>query len=310
MIEGVSFYSFSGYGGFESFFLGLPNDFETAAEVFPIGESVEGRTIHCLRLGEKGRPGVLYVSLVHGVEFIGGDMSLAAMRWFADGENKKEVEKILSRCSVYFVPVANPDGYEKAAWQRENFGVAFARKNARGVDLNRNYSVGFDAGGRGLWAGMPFRFMPVYRGPRAFSEPETRAIRSLVESEPIRTSISFHSFGRMIGYPYCYKRERCGDHDLLRRVALGMRSRQKLVKYRVMQEYDYVPTSGDMNDWLYEEGGVLPFIMELNRMGLRPEEPGTWLNPFAWANMPSAEMEIDNNLPAVVYLAEWTAENF
>ncbi|MFH1538109.1 MAG: M14 family zinc carboxypeptidase [bacterium] len=310
MIEGVSFYSFSGYGGFENYFLGLPKSNEVHAEVFPIGESVEGRTIHCLRLGGGGKPGAMYVSLVHGVEFIGGDMSLAVMRWFLDGKNREKVENILSGCSVYFVPVVNPDGYEKAARQRESFGVAFVRKNASGVDLNRNYSVGFDAKGRGLWAGMPFRFMPVYRGPRAFSEPETRAIRNLVEAEPIRTSISFHSFGRMIGYPYCFTKEKCKDHDLLLQIALGMRARQKLVKYRVMQEYDYVPTSGDMNDWLYEEGGVLPFIMELNRFGLVPGRMDTWLNPFAWSNMPNAEQEIANNLPAVLYLAEWTAENF
>ena len=311
MLESVSFYGFSGYGDFEEFFDALPAELDLPSEFFTIGESAGGRPVRGMVLGDRnnGRPGVLYISLVHGVEFIGGETSLEVIRWFANPENRTQVDRILSRCNVYFLPVLNPDAYDLAAVQRRRYSVTFARKNGRGVDLNRNFSVAFDEGDRHIWTGLPLRFAPVYRGPEAFSEPESRAFRDFILSHPIKTSISFHSSGRMIGYPYCYKKEKCPDYRTLRSIALEMRRRQKHVKYRVMQEYDYVPTSGDMDDWLYVEGGVLPFLVEIGRFGFLFEKPERWLNPFAWVNMPHPHREIANILPGVLYLAEWTAEN-
>ena len=72
------------------------------------------------------------------------------------------------------VPCANPDGYE---YSRNHF--AFWRKNRRrnedgsfGVDLNRNFSVGFTPN--------KDTTSNVYSGPSAFSEPETAALRDFV----------------------------------------------------------------------------------------------------------------------------------
>ena len=69
------------------------------------------------------------------------------------------------------VPQLNPDGYRRRT-----------RVNARGVDLNRNWSAGWRPSGRG----------PVYGGPRPFSEPETRAARRLIESEQPAVTVWFH----------------------------------------------------------------------------------------------------------------------
>ena len=94
------------------------------------GQSVEGRPLRAYRIpGERERP-VVVVGGVHGLEFIGVLLAEAVARH--RGAMESEVE-------TWVVPVANPDAYHHC---RETQGVGKAsvfRKNAQGVDLNRNW---------------------------------------------------------------------------------------------------------------------------------------------------------------------------
>lgn len=303
-----SFYSFRNYRDYTAYIRALPGRVSAPCDVFTIGKSVRGRDIWCVRLGREDRPGVLYNAMTHGSEYIGGDLALMILDWFADNAGRA-ADRILDRCAVCVIPLLNPDAYSRARWLRRAFGTAFVRTNANGVDLNRNFPVGFDANRMHAWSGASLPGAPFYRGPHPFSEPESRAFRDFVLSRRIRASISFHSSGRVIGYPYCHKPEPAPDEALLRRIAEGMQRRIKHVKYKVSSEYDLIPTSGDMDDWLYVEAGVLPFLMELGHFGFLLYRPDTWLNPFAWHNMPNPRRELDRVLPGALYLAEWAAEN-
>ena len=90
------------------------------------------------------------------------------------------------------VPCANPDGFE---YSRNHF--SFWRKNRRknpdgsyGVDLNRNFSVGF--------APNQNYVSNVYSGPEPFSEPETRALRDFfLAHENITIALDYHSQGNV-----------------------------------------------------------------------------------------------------------------
>ena len=76
-----------------------------------------------------------------------------------------------------------------------------------GVDLNRNFGFHFrdssvlhPKGGTGLTC------VETYTGPKAFSEPETRAIADFIESKRNQwvMYLTYHSYGEKILYPWSY----------------------------------------------------------------------------------------------------------
>jgi protein MpaA len=116
-----------------------------------LGRSVQGRAINVVRIGDPAAPRkVLVVGCIHGDE----------------PEGRKVVDLLRTATpppgvELLLVRDLNPDGLER-----------HTRQNAHGVDLNRN-----SAQGRRFLGGPGTRF---YAGLRAFSEPETRAIRTLI----------------------------------------------------------------------------------------------------------------------------------
>jgi protein MpaA len=124
-----------------------------------IGHSVRGRALTAWHLGEPGKRRVLLMATMHGDEGKPRQI-LATLR---DGRPIRGVD-------LWVVPVYNPDGLARGT-----------RKNAHGVDLNRNFPY--------RWADLDGSYES---GPRAGSEPETRAMmRFLRKVRPARI-ISFH----------------------------------------------------------------------------------------------------------------------
>ena len=71
-----------------------------------------------------------------------------------------------------------------------------------GVDLSRNYDYEFafdEVGSSGDICS------DSYRGPSAFSEPETQAIRNLLETYPnIKIALNLHTYGNNLNIPFNY----------------------------------------------------------------------------------------------------------
>jgi hypothetical protein len=125
------------------------------------GRSVEGRPIVAVRHGAADAPiRVLAVGSIHGSEPAG----LAVIRALRTAEPPPGVQ-------VWTVRTANPDGLERGS-----------RQNARGVDLNRNFPR--------RWRGRGRPHDTYYPGPRAASEPETRALMRLVRR--VRPDLTLH----------------------------------------------------------------------------------------------------------------------
>jgi murein peptide amidase A len=126
---------------------------QQAGEVRVVGRSVLGRPIAVQVIGDPhATRTVLVVGCVHGDECAGR----AVVARLTEAP-----ELVPAGVRLLLVRNANPDGL-----------VRGTRQNARGVDLNRNAAEGWrDLGPRGV------RF---HAGRRAFSEPETRALRALI----------------------------------------------------------------------------------------------------------------------------------
>jgi murein peptide amidase A len=137
-----------------------------------IGRSVKGNKIEVMRFGF-GAENVLVIGGVHGDEA----PSVPLVERFMNDVFSKQFQ--LKNLTVYFVPIANPDGY-----------AAKTRANARGVDLNRN---------------MEFDWKPESRrrsnpGPKPYSEPETVILRDLIEKVKPKRILSVHAYANILDY--------------------------------------------------------------------------------------------------------------
>ncbi|XP_017862615.1 PREDICTED: carboxypeptidase B [Drosophila arizonae] len=113
--------------------------------------------------------------------------------------------EVLRNLRFIIVPLVNPDGYEYSRTKNRNW-----RKNRRpqkstkivGADCNRNYDIFWECG--------PVRTnRNTYKGERPFSEPETRAMRNILDTlaPNLLFFLSLHSYGQSIMYPWGYCRE-------------------------------------------------------------------------------------------------------
>ena len=268
-----------------------------------LGDSIEGRSILAVRIAGPGddKPAVLLHGLQHAREWIAAMVPMyVADRLVYGYDDDPQIRSLVDRVEFFIVPVSNPDGYEYS-WSTDRLW----RKNRRdnpdtdcdGVDLNRNWGVGWGGGGS---SGSPCD--ETYRGTAAFSEPETVALRDFCAANPqIVSSIDFHSFAQLILSPYGYTYTLPEDHGLFMELGAAMRDEVAAVHGK---EYGYGPicsmayrASGACTDWCYDQEDVFAFTFELRDTGYH----GFELPPDEI--LPTAE----ENLAAVLYLADWSS---
>ncbi len=93
-----------------------------------VGSSFEGRAINMIRIGN-GKTKVLLWSQMHGDEATATMAIFDIFNFFktTDDSFMKEKKEILEKCTLYFVPMLNPDGAER-----------FTRRTSQGIDMNRD----------------------------------------------------------------------------------------------------------------------------------------------------------------------------
>ena len=76
-----------------------------------------------------------------------------------------------------------------------------------GVDLNRNFGTCWSEGSSDdAPGGSTIDCEEDYKGPAAFSEPETKALKMLVETRKPQTAFNYHSYGKIYYLPYSCER--------------------------------------------------------------------------------------------------------
>jgi carboxypeptidase T len=227
------------------------------AEELPDGRR---RRILAARLGmsKVPRPRLLVFGCVHARELATGEVPVwIGERLIAGAGKDPEITGLLETREIWILPVLNPDGreyvFEVDPWWRKN--RSRQRRGRIGVDLNRNF--GFQWGPNrpnGGSSGNPGS--GIYRGPRPFSEPETRALRDLVRDHAFAVSLSLHSYGEMVLTPYGYGDrpvEHLGLYRRLRSLLAGATGYQDGSVPEVLGYY----SNGRHDDWLYagRDGG-------------------------------------------------------
>ncbi|EDW68992.2 carboxypeptidase B1 [Drosophila virilis] len=153
--------------------------------------------------GDKNRNIIFIEAGTHAREWITVSTSLNCIYQLTE-RYTRNIE-LLRNLRFIIVPLVNPDGYEYSRTKNRNW-----RKNRRphkaskivGTDCNRNYDIFWECG--------PTKTnRNTYKGERPFSEPETRAMRNILDSlaPNLLFFLSLHSYGQSIMYPWGYCRE-------------------------------------------------------------------------------------------------------
>ena len=194
-----------------------------------IGKTLDSRSIYCLRIGNpNAKKRIFLCAGIHGREYMNPYFvmdNIEDMLNHYDTYYKSKgfsYRQLYSSVCLYVVPMINPDGttiaqmgssgirntslranVEKA---KKRLRISYSRwkGNARNVNLNRNYSIG--------WKKLSTYNKEGTSGSKAGSEPETKAIINLVETIKPTAVISYHSMGELFYWGYaidksstCYK---------------------------------------------------------------------------------------------------------
>jgi len=239
-----------------------------------IGTSRQLRPIRAIRIADESqpdhsRPRVLLTGLTHAREPGGMQAVVYFMNALVAGYGSDpNLTYLVDNREMWFVPCVNPDGYviNENTWIGSgNFGLW--RKNARdndndgtvesneGVDLNRNFGFqwGFDNSGSSATPSSQ-----TYRGPSAFSEPETQVLRDFTDLHEFTTANNFHTFFEGTLYPWAYSGSQSPDNAFFVRMADAM-LRDAQYAYGIAVELLY-PVNGDSNDWMYGDQVMKPKV--------------------------------------------------
>jgi hypothetical protein len=168
---------------------------------------------------------------------------------------------------IWIVTSVNPDGseYDIATGSYRSW-----RKNRQGngTDLNRNFGYNWGCcGGSSGSTGSE-----TYRGPSAFSAPETQRVRDFVNSrvvggvQQIKSNIDFHTFSELILWPYGYTTANTGPGLTAAQERAFRTLGQQMAQtnsYTPEQASDLYITDGTINDWLWGVHKIWSYTFEM-----------------------------------------------
>lgn len=263
------------------------------------GRSVEGRPLWRFDMGSRApdAPVIMLTALIHGVEMIGSVALLDVVSRLATDDRG-----LFDRARVVVVPMVNADALANNMDRLHRGRIAFQRKNANGVDLNRNFPSVAAIAPRHPFAGSTWRWSPHYRGPAPLSEPESRAVRDVAMEARPSMAVGFHSFGNLLLYPWAWTRALNPRFPRYKGLARSFVNALEDGPYRCRQAIEYYPTVGDLDDWLDATFGTLAFTVEVGGLDRRLFNPRRFINPFCWMNPVNVEGTVRALSPGVVGL--------
>ena len=216
------------------------------------------------------KPSVLLNGCHHADEVMGAEICLAALRELVTRYGSDSAATAwVDRLEIIIVPVVNVDGYGVVTsgldprWRkntRDTNGNGILHEYPEGVDLNRNYDFNWAHGGSGDSSSVR------YRGKFPMSELENQTIDRLAAAYRFLLSITYHSQGEVIYYPWSWRGRPAPDDRLLTEIARELAGSIATMNGDTCYRAEYgAGTVGQSYPFLYGRYGVLDFVVETGR---------------------------------------------
>ena len=247
------------------------NDFPEITSLFSIGTTYEGRDILCLEISDnpgvdEEEPGIFFMGLHHAREWPTVEICLYIINQLTSlYDSDPTITGIVDNGRIWVVPCVNPDGYYYCHdlgndWRKNRH--YFPEFQTYGVDLNRNYDGSVNGDPIGMWGSIgesSVTHQPddeTYCGPDPTSELETQAIKNFFIEHDICASITWHTHGELLLWPWGYSGDvQTPDDTYISEVGQEIASRitrqSGFGTYTPIQSAELYPTTGDTVDWAY-----------------------------------------------------------
>ena len=276
--EGFEVFSkYSGPGGLKEQYEQLAVDHPTITKLVSIGQTVNGQDIIALkvsknadRLRDGKKPAVLYLGAQHAREWITPEMNRRLAGHLLDGYGgDPTITDLVDDNELWFVPVANPDGYDfsfepdQRLWRKnlqDNDGDGVIT-TADGVDLNRNFATkwGYDNEGSS-----PNPASLTYRGPGPNSEPESQALEAFVGRVGFEFFVNYHSAAELLLYGTGWQVATPTPDDVIYEAMAGDDANPAVPGYDPDISAELYTTNGDTDTHMTELFGTLGFTPEMS----------------------------------------------
>ncbi|MEV8506164.1 M14 family zinc carboxypeptidase [Actinoplanes sp. NPDC051475] len=294
------------------------------AKLVTIGKSLKGVPIQAVKVTRDARvvrdgrrPAVVYIGGQHAREWITPEMTRRLLHHVLDGYGTDAtITRTLDTTELWFVPVANPDGYDFTFTE----GHRLWRKNLRdnngdgeiavgdGVDLNRNFAEKWGYDNEGSSADPASE---TYRGTGPNSEPETKALDALFRRVGFEFLVNYHSAAELLLYGVGWQVSTPSPDDQIAVAMAGDDAHPAVPGYDPDISAELYTTNGDTDYHAQVRTGTIGFTPEMSTCetisGLDPDDQWDPADCESGFNFPDDEKliqdEFAKNLPFALSVA-------
>ena len=239
-----------------------------------IGHTLQGREIIALKvthgagMPDGSRPAVLYNAAQHAREWISVEVNRRLLHYFVDNYGVDPVvTDLVNTRELWFVLVANPDGYQytfdtERLWRknlRDNNGDSQITIGD-GVDLNRNFDEHWNYDEEG--SSTPTS-SDTYRGSGPASEPETKAMQGLLDRLHFKFMVNYHSYGQLLLYSFGWQVQTPSADGPVFLALSGTEANPAIPGFDPGVGADLYTTNGETTDYAHAKAGTLAWTPEL-----------------------------------------------
>ena len=318
--------------------LALANEAIVKPEV--IGHSINNKPILALKVTKDARetkdgqrPAILYSATQHAREWLATETNRRMAHLFIEnyggtgpaededgdpltGVTKEEITQIVSQNELWFVVVANPDGYDHTftpdnrLWRknlRDNNNDGQITADQDGVDPNRNFPTKWNYDEEGSSSDFPSE---TYRGTGPASEPETKALDGLLKRIDFEMQVNYHTAAQLLLYPFGFQVETYTADDPIYRALSGTDADSAIKGNGPGAPNPYDPdvgaelytTNGETTDHAHGKYGTLAWTPELD---VSDATRGGGGSVFEFQDSePDVEAVLEKNIPFALDVAK------